>query len=98
MIQASDIDGGEIPEAGFPLANIFARRDFFPLSLSFRLKPSGTNEVETKEKSRFARKYSLVENRLKGTVLQSRKPSKFRWRRFHISRCKKRCQVSDIEE
>ena len=34
----------------------------------------------------------------KGTVLQSRKPSKFRWRRFHISRCKKRCQVPDIEE
>ena len=47
MIQASDIDGGEIP---------------------------------------------------KGTVLQCRKPSKFRWRRFHISRCKKRCQVLDIEE
>ena len=30
-------------KAGFPLANIFARSDFFPLSLSFRLKPSGTN-------------------------------------------------------
>ena len=38
VIQASDIDGGEIP---------------------------------------------------KGSVLQSRKPSKLRWRRFHISRCKK---------
>ena len=25
------------------------------------------------------------------TVLQSRKPSKLWWRRFHISRCKKRC-------
>ena len=53
-----------LDKAGFPLANIFARSDFFPLSLSFRLKPSGTNYVETKEKSRFARKYSLVENRL----------------------------------
>ena len=52
-------------KAGFPLANIFARSDFFPLSLSFRLKPSRTNSVETKEESRFARKYSLVENRLK---------------------------------
>ena len=51
-------------KVGFPLANIFAQSDFFPLSLSFRLKPSGTNNVETKEKSRFARKYSLVENRL----------------------------------
>ena len=51
-------------KAGFPLANIFARSDFFPLSLSFRLKPSGTNRAQTKEKSRFARKYSLVENRL----------------------------------
>ena len=51
-------------KAGFPLANIFAQSDFFPLSLSFRLKPSGTNYVETKEKSRFARKYLLVENRL----------------------------------
>ena len=30
-------------KAGFPLTNIFARSDFFPLSLSFRLKPSGTN-------------------------------------------------------
>ena len=30
-------------KAGFPVANIFARSDFFPLSLSFRLKPSGTN-------------------------------------------------------
>ena len=30
-------------KAGFPLANIFARSDFFPLSLSFRLEPSGTN-------------------------------------------------------
>ena len=46
-------------------AKIFARSDFFPLSLSFRLKPSGTNRAQTKEKSRFARKYSLVENRLK---------------------------------
>ena len=53
------------PKAGFPLANIFARSDFFPLSLSFRLKRSGTNRAQTKEKSRFARKYSLVENRLK---------------------------------
>ena len=51
-------------KAGFPLANIFARSDVFPLSLSFRLKPSGTNRAQTKEKSRFARKYSLVENRL----------------------------------
>ena len=34
----------------------------------------------------------------KGIVLQSRKPSKFRWRRFHILRCKKRSQVPDIEE
>ena len=51
-------------KAGFPLVNIFAQSDFFPLSLSFRLKPSGTNYVETKEKSRFGRKYSLVENRL----------------------------------
>ena len=32
-------------KAGFPLANIFARSDFSPLSLSFRLKPSGTNKV-----------------------------------------------------
>ena len=56
-----------IPKADFPLANIFARSDFFPLSLSFRLKPSANYEVETKEKSRFARKYSLVENRLNGT-------------------------------
>ena len=34
------------PKAGFPLlllANIFVRSDFFPLSLSFRLKQSGTN-------------------------------------------------------
>ena len=53
-------------KAGFPLANIFARSDFFPLSLSIRLKPSGTNRAQTKEKSRFARKYSLVENRLYG--------------------------------
>ena len=37
-------------KAGFPLANIFVRSDFFTLSLSFRLKPSGTNYVETKEK------------------------------------------------
>ena len=51
-------------KAGFPLANIFARSDFFPLSLRFRLKQSGTDRAETKEKSRFARKYSLVENRL----------------------------------
>ena len=52
-------------KACFPQANIFARSDVFPLSLSFRLKPSGTNRAQTKEKSRFARKYSLVENRLK---------------------------------
>ena len=37
-------------KAGFPLANIFARSDFFPLSLSFRLKPSATNKVKPKEK------------------------------------------------
>ena len=49
-------------KAGFPLANIFARSDFFPLSLSFRLKPSETNKVETKEKSRFVRKNSLAIN------------------------------------
>ena len=55
-------------KADFPLANIFARSDFFTLFLSFRLKPSGTNLVETKEKSRFARKYSLVENRLKARL------------------------------
>ena len=30
-------------KAGFPLVNIFARSDVFSLSLSFRLKPSGTN-------------------------------------------------------
>ena len=52
-------------KAGFPLANNFARSDVFPLSLRFRLKPSGINRAQTKEKSRFARKYSLVENRLK---------------------------------
>ena len=56
-------------KAGFPLANTFARSDVFPLSLSFRLKPSGTNRAQTKEKSRFARKYSLVENRLKLIIL-----------------------------
>ena len=32
-------------KAGFLLANIFARSDFFPLSLSVRLKPSGTNKI-----------------------------------------------------
>ena len=30
-------------KAGFPLATIFARSDFFPLSVTFRLKPGGTN-------------------------------------------------------
>ena len=35
--------GVDLFKAGFPLANMFARSDFFPLSLSFRLKPSGTN-------------------------------------------------------
>ena len=34
----------------------------------------------------------------KKPVLQSRKAGKFWWRRFHISRRKKRCQVSYIEE
>ena len=58
-------------KAGFPLANIFARSDVFPLSLSFRLKPSGTNRAQTKEKSRFARKYSLVENRLNVAAMAS---------------------------
>ena len=58
-------------KAGFSLANIFARSAFFPLSLSFRLKPSGTNKVETKEKSRFMRKNSLVENRLKSNHVYS---------------------------
>ena len=27
------------------LLNVFARSDFFPLSMSFRLKPSGTNKI-----------------------------------------------------
>ena len=54
-------------EAGFPLANIFARSDFFPLSLSL-------NKVQAKEKGRFARKNSLlpvVGNRLDGTQWRS---------------------------
>ena len=34
-----------LSKAGFSLANIFARSDFFPPSLSFRLKPSGTNKA-----------------------------------------------------
>ena len=36
------------------------RRQVKPKHISFRLKPSGINKVETKEKSRFARKESLV--------------------------------------
>ena len=38
-------------KAGFPLANIFARSDFFPLSLSFWLKPSGMIRLRQKQKS-----------------------------------------------
>ena len=49
-----------IYKAGFPLANIFARSDFFPLSLSIRLKPSGTNRAQAKEKTGFIDQYGAV--------------------------------------
>ena len=47
-------------QAGFPLAIFVARSEYFPLSLSFRLEPSGTNCIKTKEKNRFAREKSLL--------------------------------------
>ena len=37
-----DTGGSNVCKAGFLPANIFARSDFFPLSLSVRLKSSGT--------------------------------------------------------
>ena len=54
-----------LPKTGFPLANFYARSDFFfclSLISSTWFQPKAQ---EQREKSRFAGKYSLMENRLK---------------------------------
>ena len=52
-------------KAGFPLAIFFARSEFIPFYLSNLFQMVAVESSETKVKSRFARKLSLVENRLK---------------------------------
>ena len=54
-----------LPKACFPLANFFAQSDLFPLSASILPRLGDVMKViPTKEKGRFARQNSLVENRL----------------------------------
>jgi hypothetical protein len=53
-----------IYKAGIPLANFLARSDLFPLSVSLITSARRGKMVPTKEKGRFARKNSFVENRL----------------------------------